>query len=208
MDQENETPEGNVEPTPVEGGADNTESLKYKEDMFRYKREAKAKEEELKKVQSELEKVSTEQMKKNNQYKELYEQNKAKAEEANQKYESLTEALVTRDKMSAIEKIALKNGIRQEALDDLSMLDTSSVMIETTSTGRTNVIGADEFVQSLKSVKGHWFTPSAPNVNNGGGQHVSTDTSYTPKQLIELEGKDPAKYQEIMTSKRHLIRRS
>lgn len=197
-----------VEPTEPEGGASMEELNKYKEDMFRYKREAKSAAEERQKLQAELEKVQTDQMKQKNQYKELYEQASNKAQEVEQKYSRLQESLVINEKLKAIERAALKHGIRENALEDLSMLNTDDVIVETTSTGRVNVVGADEFVSKLKSVKSHWFAKSAPNINNSTGTFQSEESGYTPNQLLDIQKKDPAKYREILLKKQHLIRRS
>ena len=60
----------------------------------------------------------------------------------------------------------MKSGIRPEAVDDLAMLSMNDVLVEHTSTGRVNVLGADRFIENLKQLRPHWFGKPALNVNS------------------------------------------
>lgn len=73
--------------------------------------------------------------------------------------------IVTDKKMTAIKDAALKAGLLESASDDLELVDFKEVTVETTSTGRINVLGVDRAVQSLKAKKPHWFGKATPNVN-------------------------------------------
>lgn len=179
-----------------------------KNDMHKFKRMASESTTKLTASEARLQEIETNQLAASGQYKELYEASEARAVEAEGKYKSTLDTVVDDKKMSSVREFALKHNIRKEALDDLDMIDMSSVVVETTDHGRYNVLGAEGFVDNLKAAKPHWFNDSTPPViNNGIGTFDGKETTYSPNELLGLEKENPALYREIITKKQHLIRR-
>ena len=179
-----------------------------KNDMHKFKRMASEATEKQTASEAQLREIETNQQKASGKYKELYEREAAQSVDFKEKYEKTLNAVLDDKKMSSVREFALKHNIRKEALDDLDMIDMSSVVVETTDQGRYNVLGADSFVDNLKALKPHWFNDGTPPVvNNGIGSFDGKDVTYSPSELLGLQTKDPALYREIMTKKQHLIRR-
>jgi hypothetical protein len=98
-------------------------------------------------------------------WKKLYELKTQESEEKDQKLNQIQESIVENAKFSAVKEAALKSGIRPEALGDLSLIGFKDVAIETTSNGNVVVLGADRFVEQLKTIRPHWFGKPAINLN-------------------------------------------
>lgn len=193
-----------VEPAPIDPNA----YEQMKNDMHKFKRMASEATEKQNAYEAKLREIETNQQKASGKYKELYEATAQERETYKEKYENTLNAVVDDKKMASIREFALKNNIRKEALDDLDMIDMSSVVVETTDQGRYNVLGAENFVDGLKALKPHWFTDSTPPVvNNGTGSFDGKDKTYSPSELLGLEKENPGLYREIITKKQHLIRR-
>jgi hypothetical protein len=151
------------------------------------------------KLKSELEIERKKGLLERQNYKELYENESQKRTELEQQNEKLGYLIKQDKKMGAIKNEAAKLGIRDEAIDDLDHYDTSSVIVETTDQGNLNVLGAREFVESLKISKSYLFQDmSAPKVNNGAPQVETERKKLTPMQVVELQKKDPAAYKAYM----------
>ena len=179
-----------------------------KNDMHKYKRMAQEATERQNEYEQKLKDIETNQQKSQGKYKELYEAQSNELNDYKGKYEGVLDSVVGDKKLTAVREFALKHNIRSEALEDLDMVDMSSVVVETTDQGRYNVLGADSFVDRLKSSKPHWFKDAtAPNLNNNLGSFDGKDKTYSGSELLSLEKKDPTLYREIMNNKRHLIRR-
>ena len=149
-------------------------------------------------------------MKKNQQWQELAELKEKEADEAKRDSAKLKESLVFDRKFSAIREAALAAGIRKEAVSDLELLDLSEVQIETTSTGRINIIGADKTVDRLKTLKPHWFGNKGNKVNSDIPD-VQTSGSVTMKQIYEAEKKakesgDYAPYKQALIKYKQQLR--
>ena len=158
-------------------------------------------------VQEELENLKTSQLKEKESFKELYELEKTKREQAELKTQDLSKTVFKTFKSNAIEKEAVALGLIPSAIDDLSLLDTSMVEVETTDKGTINIIGAKEFAESLKTKKNHWFVDNtAPliNVNNPSGNITGPEMSAS--ELVELQKTDAKKYNEIMSKKLAVVK--
>jgi len=193
-----------VEPVAIDPNA----YEQMKNDMHKFKRMAAEATEKQTAYEAKLQAIETDQQKASGKYKELYEREAAQSVDFKEKYEKTLNAVLDDKKMTSVREFALKHNIRQEALDDLDMVDMSSVVVETTDQGRYNVLGAESFVDSLKAAKPYWFKDGTPPVvNNGVGTFDGKDTTYSPSELLGLEKSDPKLYREIITKKQHLIRR-
>lgn len=132
---------------------------KAMDDMHKYKKQ-------LREIESTKKQAELQSLKEKQEWQKVAEIKEREAAEAREQKEKLTKAVVTDKKMSAIREAAMKAGILDSALDDIELLNWNEVEVETTSTGRINVIGADDGVKRLKTLKPHWFGKSATKVNS------------------------------------------
>lgn len=172
-------------------------------DLHKYKAQAKE-------FEAKVKTIETDQMKKNQQWQELAELREKEAKEAREEKERLKESLVFDKKYSAVKEAAMAAGIRKEAVNDLELLDFSDVQIETTSTGRINILGADKAVDRLKTLKPHWFGGKGNKVNSDVPD-VQTGGQITMKQINEAEEKakksgDYAPYKQVLAKFRQQLR--
>ena len=164
-------------------GGDQDESIPFREfkavkdDMHRYKEEAR-------KNADELQKLRDKDMRDKDQWKEYASAKEKEANDYKTKYETVTKSITERAKISQVREAALKLGLVETAIDDLELMDLKDVVVETTSTGRINVIGAKAAAERIKSIRPHWFSENrTPNVNGntptvmkpGGAGSVSYD---------------------------------
>jgi len=173
-----------------------------KNDMIRYKQEFKTLQDELSEYKSQLEKANESRLAEKQEFKTLYEQTKQKYEQQVQENQKLYGAFETNEKMQAIRQAAIKAGIRDEALDDLDLMDTSGVIVERTDQGRINIIGANDFVENLKTRKSFWFqSTQPPKVNTGTGGGSRGDTKLSPQEILKLEKEKPDEYRKYMAGR-------
>lgn len=143
---------------------------------------------ELKAKQDAEEKAKEAKLRESNQWKELYEEKERKAKEAEERAERIQKSYLNERRFSAVKEAAIKAGLRDEAYSDLDLLDLESeVEIESTSTGRINVLGADKFIERLKAKKPHWFGSKNPPAVDGTNPRVTTPKQVTVKQLLDAE---------------------
>jgi hypothetical protein len=202
--------EGNepiVEPAP-EPAPENPELVKYKNDMFKYKRELQDSQKKIDELVAQQNAAEEARLLEGENFKGLYEKTKEELDRIANEKKSIVESVMVDKKLSAVREFAAKNGITDEGMEDLEMLNMDDVVVETTSEGRINVHGADSWVENLKSRRPNWFGgKNPPNINNGTGNPALEDRTYSPRELLELQAKNPAMYRKIMTEKQNLIRR-
>lgn len=178
------------------GAADDKAKNEILADLAKWKKEARD-------AQAKLKEREESEMKAKAQWEELA---KRKEEEANQ-YKADAERVKTsylnEKKYSAVREAASRLGLRKEAVSDLDLLSLDGVNIETTSTGKINVLGADSFVEKLKQAKPHWFSSSQPpNVNTSsprvveGGGPVTVDMILAAEKEAKKSG-DYSKYHQL-----------
>lgn len=131
---------------------------KVVQDMHKFKKLVK--DFEQKQKQTELQALKEKQ-----DWQKIAELKEKEAQEALEQKEMLKKAVITDKKMSAIRTAAMKAGVLDSALDDIDLLNWNDVEVETTSTGRINVVGADEAVKRLKTLKPHWFGKTVSKIN-------------------------------------------
>ena len=171
-----------------------------------YKQKIQSIEEENARLKRERDDQITENLKQKENFKGLYELEKKKREEAEGKAKHVAQSYFDGLKTTSIEQEAIKAGILDVALDDIKMLDSDGIVdIETTSTGRANVLGAKEFVESLKERKPHWFRKDgAPTINRGVPGDYQKAKVLTPDEMVQLQQKDPQKYEAEMRKRLNL----
>jgi phenylalanyl-tRNA synthetase alpha subunit len=172
-----------------------------------YKQKLEQTNSELQQANARLEELETQRLQEKENFKELWELEKQKREQAEQKSTQMTETYFNGLKKIAIKQEATKLGILPEAIEDLDNTDNSMVQIETTSTGNVNVIGAREFIESLKERKNHWFSKTgAPNINNQIGSDVTKPKDLSPKEILALAKSDPVRYKKEIEKKLSIVR--
>jgi hypothetical protein len=160
--------------------------------------------EENKALQDRIAAMEADKLKATGDWKGIAEAKEKEANDARAEATKIRTAFVDEKKFSAIREKCAALGIRPEAISDLEGLDLSRVQIETTSTGKINVLGAGDFAERLKANKPHWFTDkSGPNVNTNGTRVLDTNgAEVTVQSLLEAEreGKktgDMTKYHQL-----------
>lgn len=127
-------------------------------DMHKFKKRAQE-------LEAKFKKEEMESLKQKQEWQKIAELKEKEAQELAEEKELIKKSLVSDKKYTAIKEAALKAGVLESALDDLELLNFPEVQVESTSTGRINVIGASEAVQRLKTLRPHWFGKGAPRIN-------------------------------------------
>jgi hypothetical protein len=128
-------------------------------DMHKYKKT-------LREIESNKKTAELQALKEKQEWQKIAEMKEQEANEFREQKEKLTKAVVTDKKMSAVREAAMKAGILDSALDDIDLLAWNDVEVETTSTGRINVNGAEDAIKRLKMTKPHWFGKPTTKVNS------------------------------------------
>lgn len=155
-----------------------------------------------KELQEQFARQKTDELKKREEWQQVAEMKEKEAHDFRTRYESLQESLVNDRKFNAVREKALAAGIRQEALQDLELLDFDEVAIETTSTGRVNVIGADKAIQRLKTTRPYWFGRKTAGVNTDspsvqGAQKITYEDIMKAEKKAKESG-DYEPYKELV----------
>jgi len=162
MSQENQNPPVDpiVEPLNPPADPDQGQAAeRIKKDLFKYKSEAQQ-------LREENERLKLQTHKEKEDWKTVAEHHETKAKDIESKYTKLQNALVDEKKFSALRAEASKAGINAASIPDLELLDFPELHVETTSTGKILVSGADAAVAKLKTLRPHWFTNVIPSVNS------------------------------------------
>lgn len=177
-------------------GADNeqvpfNEFKAVKDDMHRFKEESRKNAEALKALQEK-------DMRDKEQWKEYGQTKEKESAEWKSKYDTLSDSIREQAKIAKVKEAAIKLGLVDSAIEDLEMLDLKDVVVETTSTGRVNVIGAKSAAERIKSIRPHWFDDKrVPNVN-GMTPEVRTSgagsVTYADLQKLEADAKKTGDY--------------
>lgn len=176
-----------------------------KADMLKYKQKLKGLEQENERLLEEKKTLETKNLQDQNQYKTLYEKI---TEENKILKKSLTEVktgFIENEKLREIEMKALTSGLKPKALELLRNIasGTEDVVVEITNTGRTQVVGVESYIEKLKQQYADvlFVDGKAPNINTNVPNTQVTTKSWTGKELLELQRKDPAQYQKVMQEK-------
>lgn len=173
-------------------------------DVQKFKKAAQDALTELETLRKQAKEAEDQKLQEKNEFKTLYERTKSENEDLQKQFKSLKGSLVITEKMNAVKSAARKAGIMDTAESDLELLDLDGVEIESTSLGRINVLGAEEYVAELKRKRPHWFgSKSAPKVNSGGAGTVTAGQTITPDQVVraEQDGKkkgDMSEYHKVL----------
>lgn len=149
-------------------------------DMHKFKKMAR--EYETKMKEQEMSKLKEQQ-----EWQKIAEIKEKEAAEAVEEANKLKSSFLNTQKYNAIKSAALASGIRKEALNDLELLDfDDDVAIETTNTGKINVLGADAAIKKLKADRPYWFGKSMNSVNTDS-PGVSSGGEITMEKLLKVK---------------------
>lgn len=160
------------------------------EDLHKFKSSHKKLEKQLDDFKSKFKKQEEERLAKEENWKTLAEQRAEELNKTREQLDNYKSSFYTDKKYSAVETFALKAGIRNEAIEDLSRLDLDGVEIERTDQGRVIVHGAEEFIERLRKTRPFWFkSDKAPQINPGSSLSPIRDEDITPDYVVRLEHK-------------------
>lgn len=151
-----------------------------KADMHRFKSERE-------KLQKEIDDMKMAKLKDAQNWEEIAKMKEQEAQEYKSKYQGLASSLVDNEKYKALEREALKAGILPQGLNDLSLLDFAEIQVETTSTGKIIVNGADKAIQSLKLARPHWFGVNPVTINSTTPEVLTPTGAISIADLENLE---------------------
>lgn len=192
-DENNQSSQGDGNSSSTQGDQNNFDASKFVpvenheralQDMHKYKNE-------LNQLKSKIEAENLKSLKETEQWKAVAEMKEKEALEALESANQIKGAYINDRKMSAIREAAQKAGIIPQALNDLEVLDKwADVTVETTSTGRVNVIGAEQALDKFKASKPYLFGKPVPKVN-GTIPDVNTNPGkeVTWEELKKLKAK-------------------
>lgn len=187
-----------------DAGIDPKTKAEILQDLTKWKSKARETEAELARLKSQAEEQKMAELRAKEQWKTIAEQREIEAKSAREQAERIQSSYINEKKYSAVRDAVGRLGLRPEAVADLDLVALDDVVIETTSTGKLNVLGAESFAERLKASRPHWFAaPSAPNVNTNGVRVLEPNGPVTPSMIIEAEkaGKksgDMTQYRDLM----------
>lgn len=153
--EENQTSEENQQAEVVP----KSELQKALDDLMKFKKQARELEGKIK--DREMQELTQKQ-----EWEKIAKIKEQEAQAAIEKANMLESSFLNQKRFDALKSAALAQGIRKEALNDLELIDfNDDVAIETTSTGRINVVGADSAIKKLKAQRPYWFGKSMGAVN-------------------------------------------
>jgi len=145
------------------------------------------------------------------QWQDLSKEWQDKAEASEKRAETLEHSMIFDKKYSAVRELAIKSGLRNEALRDLELISLDDVEIEVTSTGRINVLNADAAVSRIKNSRPHWFGRSGNTINANEPEVVSgREVMYNDVVKAEVLAKktgDYGPYKTLLMKYRDKMRR-
>ncbi len=188
IDKVSEDPAPN--PNPVD--KDKERVLK---DVLRYKAE-------VKELQDKLSAQEISGLKSKEDWKKIAEIKEEEAKVAKEELGGVRSALASDKKLSAIRNAAVSAGMKAEALDDLDLYEFEDVVLETTSTGRINVLNAQDAIDRFKMTRPHLFGGKKTNINSDSpgvvnGGEVTYDAVIKAQKKAEGSG-DYAPYEKIL----------
>lgn len=180
------TPPVTEAPTPASETVTKADVERVLKDMHKYKSLAQ-------KLQEQAESEKLARMKEQNQWREIAESKEREAAEAKAEAENTRKSYINGQKFSAFSAAADAIGLRPEARSDLELIDLEAIQIESTSTGKINVLGVDKVAEQLKRQKPHWFLEKQPPNVNAANQRVHDNTGTITEDMLFAAEKEAKK---------------
>jgi len=179
-------PTGKTDETP--GGAGGSPRMVSWENHQRVLDDMHKEKTRRKELETTLGDVESEKLRAKEDFKGLADKYKAEAEAAKGEYDKLNVAVIRQNKFQEVQKHALKDGLRSEAISDLELLDFKGVEVDVSARGHITVKGAKEFADSLKQSRPHWYkTDGPPIINGGGGGTPPGDSKVTENDIMKID---------------------
>jgi hypothetical protein len=159
-----------------------------KNDMLKFKAELRKKEAEVEQAKSKAKELELAALRQKEDYKTMYEQEANARKEIEGKYSKTVSAVVDSTKWNAMSRELVSLGINPSTLGDVErLINFDDIEVETTSTGKVNVLNAKDVAERFKSSRPFYFQGNGkPNVNtNTPG--VLTPGSVTMDQVKAAE---------------------
>lgn len=170
-----------VPPAPIT--RDNLEAIKLKAELSKTQKQ-------YEELVNQMKAKQTEEMKQKEDWQKLATHWETEAKDYEKRYMNMQQSVVFDKKLTDLKTKAAAENIRKEALDDLEMLDLNEIHVETTSTGKLNVLGTEDLLSKLKVKKPHWFQSAKTNFNTQTPTATSSgDTTYKDVRDAELKWK-------------------
>lgn len=131
---------------------------KFKQDNAKFKKRTQE-------LEAQLEVERRNKLKEKEDWKSYAETLEKELESTKTERQALSQAMIYDKKVEAIRTAALASGVRKDAIKHLEKFGTDGVDIETTSTGRINILGAEQFVARLKAEAPYLFDVKGSKVN-------------------------------------------
>jgi len=116
-------------------------------------------------LQKQIENMKVQVHKEKEDWKSVSEHHESRAKELETQLTGLKSGLISTEKTRKLTEEAVKHGINPASIPDLELLDFEELTVETTSTGKILVSGADRAIAKLKVIRPHWFNKSVTSVN-------------------------------------------
>lgn len=166
-------------------------------DIQKFKQLAKEYEAEVARKEQMLKDQEEQKLAEANDWKQLAEKRALELKDMEGKYSSLNSNIVRREKLSVLEKAAMQLGIKN--VDDIASFGLDAdVVVETTSTGRINVLGADEAVKKLKQDRPYLFKSGSGSINTGepGVSSMGNAVSFAELEKARVKAETSGDYKE------------
>lgn len=166
-------------------------------DIQKFKQLAKEYEAEVARKEQMLKDQEEQKLAEANDWKQLAEKRALELKDMEGKYSSLNSNIVRREKLSVLEKAAMQLGIKN--VDDIASFGLDAdVVVETTSTGRINVLGADEAVKKLKQDRPYLFKSGSGSINTGepGVSSSGNAVSFAELEKARIKAESSGDYKE------------
>lgn len=168
-------------PTIPEGFVTQEVYDRMKKDMFKHKADS----ENNKKA---VDDQRLARLKESQNWEAVAKEKEQEAQDEKAKRQNLETSLVQHQKYQSLRTEALKHGMHPGSLEDLELLDLPEVSVETTSTGKILVTGADRAISNLKTMRPHWFQTKAPSINPSSPESTQVNQQQiTTDDIIKLE---------------------
>ncbi len=169
-------------------------------DLMKEKNARRDAESKLNELKSKAKVEEQEKLKQKDMYKELAERLEKENHEKDEKLKKFQTSFIHTHKFEAVRAAAIRAGIRPEAEGDLEMLDLNDLPHELTTSGRTIISGADDFVSTIRKTKPHWFQDTTQMKFNpgGAGSKDEPESNLSLKDIQKLKFEDPAKHKELL----------
>ena len=193
VDPDVETKEEKVEEVlePTKGDKERELMLK---DLHEFKQRALKLESDLKERDKLIKEKEESDLAKEQEWQKLAEMRASERDQAKEELNGLRDSLVMNKKMTALELVANNLGIRD--VNDVERFGLiNDVVVESTSTGKVNVLGAEEAIKKLKADKPYLFKSGGSSLNPADPEVVSGKSiSFSDIEKERLKAEETGDY--------------